>query len=134
MEEKHSNATPQRPDGARALDAAVIPINIPKYIEQIKQETAYDKNGKNAITVFKSEHVTITLIALKELAEFHPGNEENQGIMSLQLISGKILFENNNEIIELTAGELITLHQQISFKANAKVETICLLTMIKQAF
>ena len=134
MEEKYNNATPQRPDGARALDATVIPINIPKYIEQIKIETAYDKNGKNAITVFKSEHVTITLIALKEEAEFHPGNEENQGVMSLQVISGKILFENNDEKIALSTGELITLHQQISFKVNAKDETICLLTMVKQSF
>lgn len=134
MEEKHNNATPQRPDGARLLDAEVIPVNIPKYMEQIKAEIAYSKNGKNAITVFKSDLVTITLIALKSGTDFHPGNEENRGIMSLQVISGQISFESNGNSTDLSDGELLTLHQQLSFKANAKNDTICLLTMIKQGF
>lgn len=62
MEEKHNYATPQRPEGARPLDAAIIPIQLPKYIVQLKTEEAYHKNGKNAITVFKSDKVTITLL------------------------------------------------------------------------
>ncbi len=70
MEEKHNNATKRRPEGARPLDAGIIPINIPKYIDQLKGEDAYQKNGKNAITVFKSDTVTITLIAMKIDAEF----------------------------------------------------------------
>jgi len=131
MEEKHNNATPQRPDGARPLDAAIIPISIPKYIEQLKQEEAYHKNGKNAITVFKSESVTITIIALKAGEELHPGSEENKAIMSLQLINGELLFESLGNESTLQNGELITLHQQLSFNAKAIADSICLLTMVK---
>jgi len=131
MEEKHNNATPQRPEGARPLDAGLIPINIPRYIEQIKGEEAYHKNGKNAITVFKSDQLTITLIALEEGQNFHPGNEENEATMSLQVVNGHLYFESFGNEVELRDGELLTLHQQLSFKAMAKSATICLLTMVK---
>jgi hypothetical protein len=131
MEEKYNNATPQRPEGARPLDAAIIPINIPKYIDQLKGEEAYHKNGKNAITVFKSESVTITLIALSENEIVQPGSEETKAIMSLQVISGRLSFESMGNIVELKDGELLTLHQLLSFKARALTSSICLLTMIK---
>ena len=131
MEGKYNNATPQRPEGARPLDGDLIPINIPKYIQQIKIEEAYGKNGKNAITVFKSDQATITLIALKEGKNIHPGNEENEATMSLQVVTGNLHFESFGNEIELTDGELLMLHEQLSFKATAKNETICLLTMIK---
>jgi hypothetical protein len=131
MEEKYNNPTQQRPEGARPLDAGIIPINIPKYITQIKREEVYDKNGKNAITVFKSREVTITLIALKEGQVIRPGNDEGEAIMSLQIINGHLMFESIGSDTELNEGEMITLHQQLSFKASALADTICLLTMIK---
>ena len=134
MENKFNNATPQRPEGARPLDAAIIPINIPKYITQIKEEIAYQKNSKNAITIFKSDQVTITIIALKKEAEFFSDNDDFKLMMSLQVISGEIIFENNGLTTDLQDGELLTLHQQLSFKAIARTDTICLLTMIKEGF
>jgi hypothetical protein len=131
MEEKHNNATRQRPEGARPLDASIIPINIPKYVEQLKTEKAYHKNGKNAITVFKSERVTITIIALGADENVHPGSEETEAIMSLQVLDGHLSINSYGEIFELQTGELVTLHQLLSFKAQALTDTICLLTMFK---
>jgi hypothetical protein len=131
MEYKHNNATPQRPEGERMLDAGIIPINIPKYITQIKAEVAYDKNGKNAITVYKSNTVTITIVALKQGESIRPGSEEQEAQMSLQVISGNLLFESLGNEVSLNDGELITLHQLLSFKAKALSDSICLLTMIK---
>lgn len=131
MQEKYNNATNRRPDGARPLDAAIIPIDIPKYIIQLKQEEAYDKNGKNAITVFKSDHITITLIALKEGQNFHPGQNEYTAIMSIQLIKGDILFESLGTLTTINEGQLLTLHQQLSFNVSAISDSICLLTLFK---
>jgi len=131
MEEKYNNATHQRPEGARPLDAAIIPIDIPKYINQLKTEEAYDKNGKNAITVFKSDRVTITLIALKEEQNFHPGQNDDVAIMSLQLISGHLSFESLGTLVTINEGELLTLHQQLSFNVSAIIDSICLLTLFK---
>ena len=131
MEEKHNNSTSQRPEGARALDAAILPIDLPKYISQLKEEEAYDKNGKNAITVFKSDNVTITLIALKDGLNFHPGLNEEIAIMSLYVITGCLSFESSGKVNRVEEGKLITLHQQLSFYASAVLDSICLLTMIR---
>ena len=131
MEEKFNFATPQRPEGTRPLDADLLPIDINQYIKQIKEEEAYYKNGKNAITVFKSNKVTITLIALKENESVHSGNETNEYFMSLQLIDGELFFQAAENNIELDEGKLVTLHHPQSFKIIANKESICLLTMIK---
>ncbi len=131
MEEKYNNATAQRPDGARPLDAAIIPIDIPKYINQLKQEEAYHKNGKNAITVFKSDKITITLIALKEGQDFHPGQSEGMAIMSIHLITGELAFESMGTLTQVKEGQLLTFHQQLSFTALAHLDTICVLTLFK---
>lgn len=131
MEEKFNHSTRNRPDGARPLDAAILPVDIPRYIDQLKGEQAYDKNGKNAITVFKSDHVTITLLALKQGEDFHPGQNEVTAIMSVYLIAGNLYFESLGEEIKLKEGELITLHQPLSFKAEAILPSICLITLFK---
>ncbi len=131
MEEKHNNATSQRPEGARPLDAAIVPVDIPKYINLIKQEQAYHKNGKNAITVFKSDNITITLIALKEGQNFHPGHQESKAIMSIHLIIGHLSFESLGAVNTITEGQLLTLHEQLSFNALAVLDSICVLTVFK---
>lgn len=131
MEDKYNYATPQRPDGTRPLDGNIIPIDIPKYIHQLIAEEAYKKNGKNAITVFKSDQVTITIVALAQGEMMHPGNEEGFGTMSLQLFEGQIYFESFDREIELNKGSILALHQKLSFKAKALLDTICLLTMVK---
>jgi len=131
MEEKHNNATPQRPEGARPLDANLIPINIEKFVAQIKNEEAYDKNGKNAITVFKSENITITIVALKANEVIHPGKAENCDIITLQILAGQISFSSGDTELQIGEKELLTIHQQLSFNATAKTDTICLLTVVR---
>ena len=131
MEEKYNNATAQRPEGARPLDAAIIPIDIPKYIIQLKQEDAYDKNGKNAITVFKSDKVTITLIALKGGENFHPGQSEGVAIMSIHLLTGDLSFESLGSTTSVKEGQILTVHQELSFKAMAVSDSVCVLTLFK---
>lgn len=131
MEEKYNFATPQRPEGTRPLDGDIIPIDIQKHITQIKQEESYQKNGKNAITVFKSDQVTITIIALAQGETIHPGNEDGFGTMSLQLLEGQIFFESYGREIELNKGAILALHQQLAFKAKALTDSVCLLTMVK---
>lgn len=130
MEEKFNNATPQRPEGTRPLDADIIPIDLHKYIGQLKHEEAYAKNRKNAITLFKSEQVTITLIVLKENETFHPGSEKSKVIMSLQVLDGQLSFESLGKTNKLDQGGLITLHQLLSFNAIALKDSTCLLTLI----
>lgn len=109
----------------------MLAIDLLKYIAQLKQEEAYCKNEKNAITVLKTKQVTVTIVALKPGEMVHPGNEEGVGILILQVIDGYITFESRGERAELRKGYLLSLNDHLSFTARAKEESICLLTLFK---
>lgn len=131
METKFNNATPQRPEGSRPLDSDLIPIDLKKHIVQLKNEQAYKNNGKNALTIFKSNQITITLIALQAGQSLHPGKTEDVAIMSLQVLSGSLAFDNQKDSLILEEQQLVTLHQKLVFEALAKTESVCLLTLLK---
>lgn len=131
MEEKFNNATPQRPAGTRALDAQMVPVDLPRYIKDVKNEAAYHENGKNAITVFKSENATLTLVALKKDEKIQSGTEEGHLLMSLYLIEGSLSFYAKEETHYLAVGQLLNYHYDYPFHAIAHTECVCLLTVIK---
>ena len=69
MEEKFNESTVQRPDGERMIDAALVSIDLPLYMAQIKEESSWKNGKRNAITVFKTNGLRIVLIALHEGSE-----------------------------------------------------------------
>jgi len=131
MEEKFNNATPQRPAGHRTLDAKLVPVDLPRFIKEVRNEAAYHENGKNAITVFKSEHATTTLVALKKDEKVKSGNEEQHLLMSLYLIKGNLSFLTEGQQEYLSEGQMINYHYEQSFQAVALSDCVCLLTVIK---
>jgi hypothetical protein len=131
MEEKFNQATPQRPAGTRLLDAEIVPVDLAKYIQEIKNEKAYELNGKNAITVFKSEKVTITLLALKKNEFFQSLTNEEHSLLSLHVITGEIDFTVSEELIHLSENQLLNYHLNLPFTARALADTICKLTVTK---
>lgn len=54
MKEKFNNATTQRPEGERTIDAALVTIDMNSFIELIKKEKVWEESDRNAITVFKT--------------------------------------------------------------------------------
>ena len=53
MQEKSNEATSHRPEGDRIIDATLVSINLPLFIEQIKTEKAWKDKDRNAITSLK---------------------------------------------------------------------------------
>ena len=127
---KFNDATYNRPLGDRPIDAPMIPIDLHAYTQQLMQEEAWQKNDRNAITVFKSEGVTIVLVALHKDAEVTPGSIEGTGIMNLQVLDGNVNFKAIDEIM-LSRGQMVVLHEHTDFIATANEESMCLLTMVK---
>ncbi len=127
MEEKYNSATTQRPDGDRMIDAALVSIDLPMFIIQIKSEAAWENSDRNAITVFKTNGLRIVLIALHEGAEMvaHTAN----GMISVQVLEGKIQFNANSQTVELNSGQMIALHECIPHSVIALKETVFLLTL-----
>lgn len=127
METKHNESTELRPDGGRLMDAPVVPINVPEFIQTIKSEPAWKKSDRNAMTIYKTNGMRIVLIALHEDAvmEKHSTN----GIVSLQLLDGEINFNVNNESFLLKPGQIIALHRNVPHSVAAIKESVFLLTV-----
>jgi quercetin dioxygenase-like cupin family protein len=127
MDEKYNESTPQRPQGDRSIDAALVTIDLPLFAEQIKQESSWKDSDRNAITVFKTNGLRIVLIALHEGAEMtrHTAN----GIISLQVLEGQLQFNTGTQSVELNKGQMLALHERIPHSVRAIKETTFLLTL-----
>ena len=127
--ERHNEATTNRPEGDRPVDAPLLSVNIPDLIKQIKKEKSWDKNDRNAITVFKSDRMSIILVALHKKAEMTTERPEN--IFSLQVLSGKLKLHTDAKTIDVREEELFVLHANIPYKIEAVKKSIFLLTVVE---
>ncbi len=127
MEQKFNEATPQRPDGDRVMDAQMVMMDIPLFIKQIKEEPSWHDSDRNAITVFKTNGLRIVLIALHKGAEMtrHTAN----GIINLQVLEGRLNFNTDTGQVQIKKGEMLALHKGIAHSVVAYDETVFLLTL-----
>lgn len=127
MEVKRNDSTELRPEGSRVMDAPVVPINIPEFLRQIKNEPAWETGDRNAMTVYKTEGMRIVLIALHKEAviEEHTAN----GVICVQVLDGEINFDAEGKTFNLKKGEMITLHRKLPHRVAAVEESVFLLTV-----
>lgn len=129
MEEKYNEATINRPEGDRPVDAPVVVADIPDFIKQIKDEKAWNKNDRNAITIFKSDKLRIVLVAMHKDAEMHTERPEN--ILSAQVIKGRINLTAGEKSNTVEKEQLFVLHENIPYKIKAEKKSIFLLTVVE---
>lgn len=127
MEIKRNEATPNRPEGDRVLDAPYVFADLPAFAEQVKDEKTWGKSDRNAITVFKTKGMTITLSALK-CAAVIKDNTVN-GFFTVQVLEGKIKMETLEGDIEMDQQQLITFHPGLPHSIEAITDTVLLLTI-----
>ncbi len=129
MEEKYNEATKNRPEGDRPINAPMVVIDIPDYIKQIKKEKAWDKNDRNAITLFKGDRMRIILVAMHKKALMTTEHPEN--IFSVQVLNGKLKLHSTEEATEVKEDQLFVLHANIPYKIEAMKKSVFLLTMVE---
>jgi quercetin dioxygenase-like cupin family protein len=129
MQEKYNEATINRPEGDRPVDAPLVLIDIPNFIKQIKDEKAWDKNDRNAITVFKTDKMRIVIVGMHKGAQMSTERPEN--ILSLQVIKGKIKLDANQTSVEVNKEQVVALHENIPYNIEAIKKTIFLLTVVE---
>lgn len=118
MDEKFNVATKQRPQGERIMDASLVTIDLRNFIKQIREEKAWKDSDRNAITVFKTDGMCIVLIALHKDAEIIKHTAD--GMISLQVMEGQILFTTDEQSVELGRGEMLALHENVPHSVQAK--------------
>ena len=125
--EKSNQATPQRPEGDRLLDAPLVVMDLSAFRSQIKAEAAWQTNDRNAITICKTEGLRIVLIALHAGAEMK--THTAPGIISVQTLEGHITFWTEQQTTELAPGQMLALQKGIPHSVQAREESVFLLTM-----
>jgi len=127
MENKSNDATSQRPDGKRILNAPLVEMDLYKFIEQIKEETTWTDSDRNSVTIFKSETMRIVLLGLHENAELKP--HKANGVISVQVLEGKINFITEQQTSLVAKGQMLALQENIPHSVFALTETFLLLTL-----
>jgi len=130
MNTKINEATRNRPEGTRAIDAPGVLVDLDQYKSQLKYEDAWHKNDRNAITVFKTDGCTIVLSALRARAILDEYKVE--GIVVAQVLEGRINVNAGTENIEVAAGQLVTLHNELRHQIEAIENSVVLLTVVDQ--
>lgn len=128
MENTNIDATHNRPEGDRKIDSAVLLIDLPAFIKQIKDEKAWGQNDRNAITVFKTDRMRIVLVALHRKATMQTEHSEN--IISVQVLKGKISVATNSASTEVDKEMILALHKKVPYTITASKKSIFLLTVV----
>ena len=126
MEIKRNEATINRPEGDRVLDAPYVFIDIDQYIDQIKDEKAWDKNDRNAITVFKGPNMTIVISALQEDAEIV--DKTVDGFLTVQVLKGKVCITTPDGEIDGGKRNMVVFHPGVQHTIKAESKAILLIT------
>lgn len=130
MDSRKNYPTHKRPDGERIIDDTVVTVSIPDYTVRILKEESWKNNDRNAITLFKTEALTITLIAMHRHAVMEPGNVDGTGVISVQVIQGAVQFSTSGRTDLIEKGRIVIIHEHVAFSIAAiEEETLCLLTV-----
>lgn len=131
MPVKINDPTINRPEGKRLIDAPAVLVDIHEFIGQLKDESAWDKNDRNGITVFKTPGLTMVLSA------FHKGAEikdlQLDGLLVLQVMEGEISVSTGNEELKVKEKQMLVLHPESEHRLIAEEETIVLLSAIRES-
>jgi quercetin dioxygenase-like cupin family protein len=127
MSNKYNDATPNRPEGERIIDAPTVFIDLPAYIVQIKTEDAWHKNDRNSITVFKTDDMCVVLGALHHGAEMT--HRKAEGIMTVQVLDGTLEIFTDDLTTLAQKGHIVAIHKRNSYRIIAREESMYLLTI-----
>ena len=130
MTPSSNDATHNRPEGSRSLDGPAFPVDLVTFSSQLKNETAWTKQDRNSITVFKTPGLTLVLTALHEGAVLD--NLPEDGVMIIQVLEGSLAAETEKGQVELGVGQMLVLHNDAGQHISADKEAVVLLTIMME--
>jgi quercetin dioxygenase-like cupin family protein len=128
MEYKRNEATLNRPEGDRVLDAPYVYMDLDKYIDQLKDEETWERYDRNGITIFKTDYLTTVLTCLHKGAAIKDNTVD--GLFQVLVIEGKVRVTTQEGDIEMRENEMITLHPNIFHNIEALKKSTLLLQTV----
>jgi len=130
MEMKRNEATLNRPEGDRVIDAPYVFMDMGQFIKQLKNEETWDKNDRNGITIFKTENLTTVLTCLHKDALIKDNSVD--GILQVQVLGGRIRVTTPDGDIDMEEGKMIVFHPGIRHTIEALKKSSLLLQTINE--
>jgi len=130
MEMKRNEATLNRPEGDRVIDAPYVFMDLDQFIKQIKNEETWDKNDRNGITVFKTESLTTVLTCLHKDAAIKDNSVD--GVFQVQVLGGRIRVTTADGDVDMEEGQMIVFHPGIKHSIEALKKSNLLLQTINE--
>jgi len=125
---KKNEATINRPQGDRILDAPFVSMNLDDYVKQVKSEDAWDKYDRNGITVFKTENATIVLTCLHKNARI--GENSVDGIFQVQVLDGHLRITTDTGDSDLKDAGMAVFHPGVRHTIQAMKKSTLLMQTI----
>ena len=123
---KTNEATYNRPEGTRVLDAPYVVTDINQSLQQLMNENGWEQTDCNGITLFKTENLTSVLVCMHTGSRI--GENSIDGTVTIQIIEGEVELTADEEVITLHTGQMVMLHHDVTHSLLATEETVMLLT------
>jgi len=112
---------------AGRLTAPLMNFDLAKEIEQLHQEEAWLRIGRNSKTLVKQPDFRIVLVALKAGKKLE--EHEADARISIQTLSGRVTLQLPDQAVDLPTGHLLALDRAIRHDVVAMKESVFLLTI-----
>ena len=130
MEIRRNDATRNRPEGDRVIDAPYVFTDINEFVKQLKDEEAWEKNDRNGITIFKTDNLTTVVTCLHKEAAIKDNRVD--GLFQVQVLDGKIRITTDDGDAEMKEGDMITFHPNVAHSIEALKKSTLLLQTINE--
>ncbi|AHM62699.1 hypothetical protein D770_22260 [Flammeovirgaceae bacterium 311] len=111
-------------------DTPLTSYQLIKLTEQMKQEESWEKTGRSAKTLSKTNQMRLVLNCMKAGTEIKP--HQANGPISVHVLEGQIIFRTEDQVVRLEKSEMLTLQEHIRHSVEAIEETSFLLTIAQQ--
>lgn len=125
---KFNEATPQRL-GDHLLDAPAVQADLSALRNQLLAEPSWQDSDRNAITLFKTDGLSLVLTVLHEGAKM----EENilDSRIVIQVLMGHVQVKTSVQSHDLAQGEVLVLHEGIPHSLSALTDSTVLFTVAR---
>lgn len=126
MDIKRNDATANRPEGDRIIDAPYVFIDVPVLTDQLKREKSWTKYDRNSITAFKSDKITMVVTALKAGAEIT--NQKENAFYTVLVLQGEVVVTTEDIARDVSKGQAMAFHPHVLHSIRALSDSNLLLT------
>ena len=120
-----TSGSPQRPP--QHLTGSVLVFDLQRELDRLRQEPAWQRGGRNAITLVKESAMRVVLTVMRSGSRLREHAVDGQ--FTVQTVAGRLRLHLPDGPIELGVGQLASVESGLARDVEALEETAFLLTI-----